>query len=318
MSEARPGPSSGVRRVFISSTNEDLKPHYRAAARDAALDAGFYPTMQEYFVASGEHPPLAACLKKLADADVVVVIVAHRYGWKPPDQPGGLQKSITWLECECARGQGKEVLAFLVDDPEWPAAKKEAYRITEALEQGRATPGLLAEVQQDIARLAEFKKWLDGLGIRSTFTGPEDLRGKVESALRDWRERHFGFGDGPPPKPSAFRQPGFFATPIGSLVFRPQSVDVEDITVGIYSRIQLLKTVPPEGTEPFGVHDSHDYIRRMLDGESFNFVSNRSRNPWCGDDCHRDRSAGVVFGRRLRLEYRLRDEWYQPITATFR
>jgi len=70
MSEARPGPSSGARRVFISSTNEDLKPHYRAAARDAALEAGFYPTMQEYFVASGEHPPLAACLKKLADADV--------------------------------------------------------------------------------------------------------------------------------------------------------------------------------------------------------------------------------------------------------
>src|SRR5664279_3125686 len=76
MSEARPGPSSGARRVFISSTNEDLKPHYRAAARDAALEAGFYPTMQEYFVASGEHPPLAACLKKLADADVIVVIVA--------------------------------------------------------------------------------------------------------------------------------------------------------------------------------------------------------------------------------------------------
>jgi hypothetical protein len=201
MSKARPGPTRGVPRVFISSTNEDLKPHYRSAARDAALQAGFYPIMQEYFVASGKHPPLAACLKKLADADVVVVIVAHRYGWKPPDQPGGSQKSITWLECECARGQGKEVLAFVVDDPEWPAAKKEANRITEALEQGRATPELLAEVQQDIARLAEFKSWLSGLGIRSTFTGPEDLRGKVESALRD-RERNFGPADGPSPKPS--------------------------------------------------------------------------------------------------------------------
>ena len=133
-----------MRRVFISSTNEDLKPHYRAAARDAAIEAGFYPTMQEYFVASGEHPPLAACLKKLADADVVVVIVAQRYGWKPPDQPGGVQKSITWLECECARGQGKEVLAFVVDDPEWPAAKKEANQITEALKGTEMLGGKLA------------------------------------------------------------------------------------------------------------------------------------------------------------------------------
>lgn len=89
-----------------------------------------------------------------------------------------------------------------MDDPEWPAEKKEAHRITEALEQGRATPELLAEVQQDIARLAEFKKWLDGLGVRTTFTGPEDLRGKVASALRDWRARIFGSGGGPPPKPS--------------------------------------------------------------------------------------------------------------------
>src|SRR5271165_614938 len=56
----------------------------------------------------------------------------------------------------------------------------------------------------------------------------------------------------------------------------------------------------------------------MLDSESLDFVSNRSCNSWCCNDCHRDHSARTVFGRRLRLEYRLRDEWYQPITATFR
>ena len=65
--------------VFISSTSEDLKEH-RAAARDAANSAGFLPVMMEYFVASGEKPPLDACLAKVDETDVLVAIVAHRYG----------------------------------------------------------------------------------------------------------------------------------------------------------------------------------------------------------------------------------------------
>ena len=100
--------------VFISSTSEDLK-QPRQAARDAAISAGFLPVMMEYFVASGKEPSLPACLAKVDDAHLVVAIVAHRYGWVPPDQEGGEHKSITWFECEYAIDQGKEVLAFLVD-----------------------------------------------------------------------------------------------------------------------------------------------------------------------------------------------------------
>ena len=105
----------GVSKVFISSTSDDLKQH-RAAARDAAIGAGFLPIQMEYFAASGQHAPLQACLEKVAEADVVVLIVAHRYGWVPPDQDGGQDKSITWLECERARADKKEVLALIVDD----------------------------------------------------------------------------------------------------------------------------------------------------------------------------------------------------------
>ena len=83
--------------AFISSTSEDLK-EYRVAARDAAIAAGFLPVMMEYF-AAGEGPPLGVCLDKVSPCDVVVVIVAHRYGWAPCDQPDGDAKSITWLEC---------------------------------------------------------------------------------------------------------------------------------------------------------------------------------------------------------------------------
>ena len=92
--------------MFVSSTSEDLKPH-REAARDAAVGADFRLRMMEYFVAGGDRPPLAACLAKVSEADVLCVLVAHRYGWVPPDQPAGGNKSITWLECERAVGEGK-------------------------------------------------------------------------------------------------------------------------------------------------------------------------------------------------------------------
>jgi Domain of unknown function (DUF4062) len=71
--------------VFVSSTSEDLKP-YRAAARDAAIDAGCLPRMMEYFAASGDRPPLDACVAKVSEGDVLVVLVAHRFGWVPPAQ----------------------------------------------------------------------------------------------------------------------------------------------------------------------------------------------------------------------------------------
>ena len=53
-------------RVFISSTVDDLRV-YREAARDAVVGAEMLPKMQEYFVASGDRPPLARCLAEVAD-----------------------------------------------------------------------------------------------------------------------------------------------------------------------------------------------------------------------------------------------------------
>lgn len=76
-------PAKHIPVVFISSTVEDLLP-YRAKARDAAIRVGFYPVMQEYFVAS-DNPPLQECMQRVAQADALVAIVAHRYGWVPKD-----------------------------------------------------------------------------------------------------------------------------------------------------------------------------------------------------------------------------------------
>src|SRR5437773_1023530 len=95
--------------VFISSTSDDLKEHREQAVK-AASAIGFSLRMMEYFPASGHKPTLEACLEKVDEAEVVVVLVAHRYGWVPD----GL-KSITWLECDHARKRKIEVLAFVVD-----------------------------------------------------------------------------------------------------------------------------------------------------------------------------------------------------------
>ena len=151
-------------------------------------------------MASGAHLPLEACLAKIGGSeteppvDVLVVIVAHRYGWVPPDQPGTDQKSVTWLECEKAKANGKEVLAFLVDEKHnWSPDLREETRVSQAIREGKATPELLAEVQENVARLGRFKAWLDSKGIRATFTSPESLHAGVVAALYDWRNRHTDF-----------------------------------------------------------------------------------------------------------------------------
>ena len=191
--------NEGTSKVFISSTSEDLG-EYRKAAHDAAIAAGILPIQMEYFAASGEHPPLQACLQKVSEADVLVSIVAYRYGWVPPDQKDGEHKSITWLECEKACADGKEVLAFVVDtEHPWNPELKEEYQIAAAIETGNATAKLLNEVKRNVNGLKGFKAWIDGLGVRARFTNPESLRAKVSEALAEWKHRHRQR----PPKPSA-------------------------------------------------------------------------------------------------------------------
>jgi len=172
--------------VFISSTSEDLKAHREMAAL-AAEASGFLPLRMEYFPASGHLPTLRACLEKVDEAEVVVVLVAHRYGWVPDDATNSDRKSITWLECDHARlTNGKEVLAFLVDDKaDWPAELREDYRLVTE----RKKPGIAGEVERNEKKLEEFKRQLSGY-FRASFTDAASVRPLVSEALADWRRRH--------------------------------------------------------------------------------------------------------------------------------
>lgn len=182
--------------LFISSTKHDLEA-FRTAAKDAAIQANFHPEMMEHFAAQGALPPYTACMDMVDKCDVLLVIVAHRYGWVPSDQPGNLGKSITWLECEHALSSTpkKEVLALVVDEKSaWPLELRESYRLMQASEEGKLTPELAAEVTANVNNLHGFKNWLGSLGFTSTFITPGDLKTSVITALHDWRVRHPEFG----------------------------------------------------------------------------------------------------------------------------
>jgi|HubBroStandDraft_5_1064220.scaffolds.fasta_scaffold2540724_1 hypothetical protein len=60
-----------MRRVFISSTSEDLA-LYRNAARDAVILAGCHPVMMEYFTPQGKRKPYAACMREVDVCDNAV------------------------------------------------------------------------------------------------------------------------------------------------------------------------------------------------------------------------------------------------------
>ena len=175
--------------VFISSTIEDLK-EYRAAAKGAALRAGFAVQMSEYFAASAKEPyPL--CMEKVDPCDLLVVIVAHRYGWKPPDQPSSdIKKSITWLECEKALSNGRDVLVFVVDEKiAWSPEKEEAYRATAALKKKEpVTLELIADIQESTQNLEKFKQWLPGTWTQ--FTTPPELELRIFQTLIEWLKKH--------------------------------------------------------------------------------------------------------------------------------
>jgi hypothetical protein len=118
-----PNPSS--LRIFMSSTFEDLAEHRRVV--HGALERMLFSTSRMEIFGARPNAPLAECRRLAAEADAVVVMVAHRYGWVPtPDEGGDGKRSVTWHEVEAAEGAGKPIFAFLVDDKAaWTGAKEQ-------------------------------------------------------------------------------------------------------------------------------------------------------------------------------------------------
>ena len=90
-------------KVFLSSTAQDLIA-YRKVADDTILRLSQQSIAMERF---GPHPgtPLEECERIARESDLLVCIVAHRYG----SVPEGADASFTQREVEAAHTAGKEV-----------------------------------------------------------------------------------------------------------------------------------------------------------------------------------------------------------------
>src|SRR5271154_396453 len=117
-------------RVFLSSTTADLD-DYRRKAIEAIQGLQNFPVAMETFMAK-PGTPTEECQRLAGQADAVIVLVAHRYGFTPTEAQGGDgERSITWLEVEAAKAN-KNVLAFIVDpDYTWTGNREQDRIATE-------------------------------------------------------------------------------------------------------------------------------------------------------------------------------------------
>ena len=162
-------------KVFLSSTAQDLVA-YRKVADDTILRMSQEAVVMERF---GPLPgePVAECERKARACDVVVCIVAHRYGFVPEQGRG----SITRREVEAAKAAGRDVLVWIVaDDYPW-SEKKEQDLLTDPTV--LADPARVAEVVAGVQALRDFKSWLRANFVCETFTSPDDLGRKIAVAL---------------------------------------------------------------------------------------------------------------------------------------
>ena len=166
---------------------------------DALVRMENLPIAMESF---GARPgsSVEVCKQRVRDSDAVVVIVAHRYGWVPPESDeGDGHRSITWLEVDEAVAHDKPVFAFLVD-PDFAAwtGIKEQDRIQDALHDADR----VAQVVENLRRLDEFKKELSKR-VREKFTTPEDLAAKVVPSVAAWLQEEVTS----PEQPGAAHEP---------------------------------------------------------------------------------------------------------------
>jgi tetratricopeptide (TPR) repeat protein len=164
-----------MKKVFLSSTAQDLVAH-RQAADDTILRLSNETIRMERF---GPLPgmPVAECERLARESDVLICIVAHRYGFVPEKDLG----SITRREVEAAKTAGRDILVWIVDDNHPWTEKKEQDLLTDPAT--LADPARVKEVAEGVKALQDFKAWLRATFICEFFTTPDDLAKKIAIAL---------------------------------------------------------------------------------------------------------------------------------------
>lgn len=146
-------------QIYISSTVQDLR-EFREEVYKAVRRLGHLSVAMEEWAVS-DLPPLEASLRAVRESDVVIVLVAWRYGYVP----SGQDASITELEVRTARESDIPCLVFLVpEDAPWPAVFVDA----------------------DTSRIQGFRNRLLQQFVVAFFQNPEELALRVAHALHAW------------------------------------------------------------------------------------------------------------------------------------
>ena len=165
-------------KVFLSSTADDLV-EYRKVADDTILRLAQESLLMERFGARPEAP-ITECERLARESDILICIVAHRYGSIPEDG----EASFTQREVEAAHKAGKKVLAWIVaDDYKWTDKKEQDLFLDPAV---FGNPAREAEVKDRIRKLVAFKAWLRSNVIHDTFTTSDDLGRKIAIGLQQY------------------------------------------------------------------------------------------------------------------------------------
>lgn len=93
-------------KIFISSTIWDL-PNERTAAYNAVNKVGGFPVMSDKTMEAQSTDSLTACLSKVLESDIYVLILGGRYGWQPEGK-----ESITELEYQNAMSRNIPILVI--------------------------------------------------------------------------------------------------------------------------------------------------------------------------------------------------------------
>ena len=139
--------------------------------------------------------PVAECERLAGECDVLVCIVAHRYGFEPEAGLG----SITRREVDAARHAGKPVFAWIVDDAHpWTGVKEQDRLMQPDI---LADPAKALAVVDAVRALGQFKAWLrNNMGVE-TFTTSDDLGRKIAITLSQLASRAPALGVPPPTPP---------------------------------------------------------------------------------------------------------------------
>lgn len=140
-------------KIFISSLISGFEP-YREAVKSAILTLRHQPVMAEDFGAQPNSPQIA-CLQGLRSADMVILVLGHRYGY-PQGSSGVSPTHEEFLEAQ----PRKPILVFVQDG----SAQREP-----------AQAAFITEVQG----------WENGF-FREAFSTPEQLKDLVIRAVHDY------------------------------------------------------------------------------------------------------------------------------------